>query len=161
MSNNLIIPEYVIELNEDYTISNHGIHKHVCNYYINQRKTHNKYKVQYGGGINQDDIIRKYFTSSALRYLQLNDVTSSEMFSFITGQYQNKPSHTTPTQYGGARKYKNNKNKNNKNQNKNNRNRQTDVLDVLACGAAGCDDAKVRQMDHASRHCARPSRWVI
>jgi hypothetical protein len=32
---------------------------------------------------------------------------------------------------------------------------------VFVWGAAGCDDAKVRQIDHASRHCARPSWCVI
>ena len=33
MTTQIITPDYVIELNQDYTISNHGIHKRVCSYY--------------------------------------------------------------------------------------------------------------------------------
>ena len=30
MTSHIIEPDFVIELNQDYTISNHGIHKQVC-----------------------------------------------------------------------------------------------------------------------------------
>ena len=33
MSSYVIEPDYVIELNQDYTVSNHGIHKSACSYY--------------------------------------------------------------------------------------------------------------------------------
>lgn len=89
MTSQTITPDFVIELNEDYSISNHGIHKRVCSYY---RKTpSNITNAQTGGFIRGGSIFpkncRKYFTSSALRYLQKYNMEPSHILSSISNSY--------------------------------------------------------------------------
>ena len=93
MNSDIIEPDYIIELNPDYTISNHGIHKHVCSYYrkvIFKNKNKND-SVQDGGFIRGGIIFpknsRKYFTPSALRYLQKYNLSPNDILSTITSSY--------------------------------------------------------------------------
>ena len=87
MTSNIITPDFVIELNHDYTISNHGIHKSVCSYY---RKGFFD-NPQEGGFIRDGTIfpknIRKYFTPSALRYLEKYNLTPNDILSAISNSY--------------------------------------------------------------------------
>ena len=74
MTSQIVIPDYVIELNQDYTISNHGIHTRVCSYYRKNVNSQFQKQSQTGGFIRGGTIFpkncRKYFTPSALRYLK-------------------------------------------------------------------------------------------
>jgi hypothetical protein len=92
MTSQIITPDYVIELNQDYTISNHGIHKRVCSYYrknvLNSSlQTHS----QTGGFIRGGTIFpkncRKYFTPSALRYLEKYSLSPNDILSAISNSY--------------------------------------------------------------------------
>ena len=87
MSSNIIVPDFVIKLNPDYTISNHGIHKRVCSYY---RKGFFD-SPQEGGFIRGGTIfpknVRKYFTPSALRYLEKYNLTPNDILSAISNSY--------------------------------------------------------------------------
>ena len=87
MTSNIITPDFVIELNHDYTISNHGIHKSVCSYY---RKGFFD-NPQEGGFIRGGTIFpkngRKYFTPSALRYLEKYNLTPNDILSAISNSY--------------------------------------------------------------------------
>ena len=68
MTSQIVTPDYVIELNQDYTISNHGIHKRVCSYYrknvlnlhsLSHSQTHSLEHSQSGGFIRGGTIFPK------------------------------------------------------------------------------------------------------
>jgi hypothetical protein len=104
MSYQIITPNYVIELNQDYTISNHGIHKHVCSYYrkyVFNSKEHNIH-IQQGGTVFAENS-RKYFTSSALRYLEKYKLTPSDILSEISDSYN--PEHYNSTRIDDMNDY--------------------------------------------------------
>ena len=92
MTSQIVIPDYVIELNQDYTISNHGIHKRVCSYYrknVLNSLLHSQ--TQSGGFIRGGTIFpkscRKYFTPSALRYLEKYNLAPNDVLSAISNSY--------------------------------------------------------------------------
>lgn len=89
MTSQIVTPDYVIELNQDYTISNHGIHKRVCSYYrknvLNLHSQEHSHP-QSGGTIFPKNC-RKYFTPSALRYLEKYSLSPSEILSIISNSY--------------------------------------------------------------------------
>ena len=92
MTSKIVIPDYVIELNQDYTISNHGIHKRVCSYYRkNVLNSLIQSQTQSGGFIRGGTIFpkkcRKYFTPSALRYLEKYNLSPNEILSAISNSY--------------------------------------------------------------------------
>ena len=96
MNSDIIEPDYIIELNPDYTISNHGIHKQVCSYYrkvfLRQPQNKNNNDTIQDGGFIRGGIVfptqsRKYFTPSALRYLQKYNLSPNNILSIITRSY--------------------------------------------------------------------------
>jgi len=100
MTSQIVTPDYVIELNQDYTISNHGIHKRVCSYYrknvlnlhsLSHSQTHSLEHSQSGGFIRGGTIFpkncRKYFTPSALRYLEKYSLSPNDILSAISNSY--------------------------------------------------------------------------
>ena len=94
MTFQIITPDYVIELNQDYTISNHGIHKRVCSYYrknVLNSSLQTQTQSQTGGFIRGGTIFpkncRKYFTPSALRYLGKYSLSPSDILSAISNSY--------------------------------------------------------------------------
>lgn len=90
MTTQIITPDYVIELNQDYTISNHGIHKRVCSYY-RKNLLNPLIHSQSGGFIRGGTIFpkncRKYFTPSALRYLEKYNLSPTDILSAISNSY--------------------------------------------------------------------------
>jgi hypothetical protein len=90
MTTQIITPDYVIELNQDYTISNHGIHKRVCSYY-RKNLLNPLIQSQSGGFIRGGTIFpkncRKYFTPSALRYLEKYNLSLTDILSAISNSY--------------------------------------------------------------------------
>ena len=88
MEEEYITPDFVIELNDDYTISNHGIHKNVCSYY---RKKQQSDPLQSGGFIRGGTVFaensRKYFTPSALKYLEKYNMAPGDILSAISNSY--------------------------------------------------------------------------
>ena len=92
MTSQIVIPDYVIELNQDYTVSNHGIHKRVCSYYRkNVLNSSLQTQSQTGGFIRGGTIFpkncRKYFTPSALRYLEKYNLAPNDILSAISNSY--------------------------------------------------------------------------
>jgi len=90
-----ITPDFAIQLNDDYTISNHGIHKYVCSYYRKYKQ--DTTNIQSGGYINTTGGNRKLFTPSALRYLEKHNISTSEILSSISQSYNTEYYNTGTT----------------------------------------------------------------
>lgn len=94
-----VIPEYVIPLNNDYSIANYSISESICKNY-NDLKNNTLFPIdfqtQYGGNIkdfdnpvietqnqNQNINMNKYFTSNALNYINQNNLNQTEIIKYI------------------------------------------------------------------------------
>ena len=72
MISEIITPDYVIELNQDYTISNHGIHKEFCSYYRKRLSNLRLNSSSQSGGFIRDNsmftkIAEKYFYTKCIK----------------------------------------------------------------------------------------------
>jgi hypothetical protein len=106
-----ITPDYVIELNEDYSLANHSIHTYVCRYIQNHTSFPNKPVIttQNGGGIN--NCSGKFFTPNALRFLGTCSITPDDILNYLSGNITNSPeqSHNFFVQSGGRYRHKRNR----------------------------------------------------
>jgi hypothetical protein len=81
----MLTPNYVIQLNDDYSVKNQSISKYVCHYYKKLKKStlfKEDFEIQYGGG-ESIPCINKYFTSSGLRYMKKYEINPTEVYRYI------------------------------------------------------------------------------
>jgi hypothetical protein len=113
MPTQTIIPDYVIELNPDYSLANHSIDTNVCRYI-------NSHRVQRGGSGCESAQVegtsgRKFFTPDALRFLNMCSLSPDEVLDNLAFSIGN--TSITNFQFGGG--IRKNKNKKGKKQGKN------------------------------------------